>query len=258
MPPRVLKRPAQSSQPSQPSAAPSSSVPPRPTPSSRPAKRQKLSPSPSPSPEPEASTSTLPPPPKRAFHEGKLRRLAVPLPGKAKAGTGSTLSGAKIGGKSKDLNVVGEIREEMFVTRKGIGFGGYFKKGVASFLENGCSSLTIHAMGAAIPLALSLSMAIRDALPGGTPQEGKEASVKLEIKTGTVDVPDEITPDDEVRLTFLLKNDSLQRLMEIHGLDVAPSGRGHRLSNTVKVDCRDCFVAECRDWEAEVGEEREQ
>lgn len=75
-----------------------------------------------------------------------------------------------------------------------------------------CTTLTLHALGAAIPLCLSLALAIRDAIPGGEPtgddpndaemngQEEEEPLVKLEVVTGSKDVHDEITPDDEVRL----------------------------------------------------------
>lgn len=75
-----------------------------------------------------------------------------------------------------------------------------------------CTTLTLHALGAAIPLCLSLALAIRDAIPGGELTEddsndaemnGQEAGgslVKMEVVTGSKDVHDEITPDDEVRL----------------------------------------------------------
>lgn len=75
-----------------------------------------------------------------------------------------------------------------------------------------CTTLTLHALGAAIPLCLSLALAIRDAIPGGEPtgddsedaemngQEGVGPLVKMEVMTGSKDVHDEITPDDEVRL----------------------------------------------------------
>lgn len=93
---------------------------------------------------------------------------------------------------------MGPIEEEMWVTRKGLGFAGYLKKGVACFLAKGATSLDIYAMGAAIPLALSLALAIRDALPGGSPNEqGEEGSVKMTTRTGSMVVPDEITPQDE-------------------------------------------------------------
>ncbi|KAK4703880.1 hypothetical protein P7C70_g2337, partial [Phenoliferia sp. Uapishka_3] len=117
-----------------------------------PAKRQRLaSPTPTSTPapapsivqtptDPIASTSTLPAQPaptKRPRHEGTLRRLEHAVPRAAGVQPKATLSGSKIGGKSKDLNVTGAIVEEMWITRQGLSFGGYLKKGVAAFLERG-------------------------------------------------------------------------------------------------------------------------
>ncbi|GAA5896384.1 hypothetical protein JCM6882_001000 [Rhodosporidiobolus microsporus] len=179
---------------------------------------------------PSASTSSaaadlppLPAPSKRPHHPGSLRRLASSkqptTPRSAAAGkktrAASTLSGAKIGGKSKDLRD-GVEREEMWVkratggTRHGLGFAGYLKKGVGAFVDRGCTSLSINAMGAAIPLALTLALAVRDAVPGGEParlpgasaegaDEGEEEGgvVRMEVRTGSKVVRDEITPEDE-------------------------------------------------------------
>lgn len=77
-------------------------------------------------------------------------------------------------------------------------------------LQYRCTTLTVNAMGAAIPLALSLALAIRDAIPGGEPHSTATASdvesdeqddgiVKMQVRTGSKVVSDEITPDDEVR-----------------------------------------------------------
>lgn len=93
----------------------------------------------------------LPPPPKRVYHPGTLRRLAVStkstipivksdsIQSKIKVRPKSTLSGSKIGGKSKDLND-DIVEEEIWVNRtvgKGLGFAGYLKKGVKAVLERG-------------------------------------------------------------------------------------------------------------------------
>lgn len=69
-----------------------------------------------------------------------------------------------------------------------------------TFLPRRCTSLTLHSMGAAIPLALSLGMAIRDALPGGAGDEGAAEAdvVDMRVMTGTSVVADEVEPDDEV------------------------------------------------------------
>ncbi|GAA6043628.1 hypothetical protein JCM8097_008298 [Rhodosporidiobolus ruineniae] len=202
---------------SSPSAPPSSSYNPEPS--------TLLDAAPS---QPVASTSTLPPlpePKKRTRTEGTLRRLSSGHPSSSRVASGTrglggvrpkqTLSGEKVGGKSKDLRD-GADEEEMWVRRsggggkQGLGFAGYLKKGVSAFVERGCTTLTVNAMGAAIPLALSLALAIRDAIPGGEPsslpgeddsadeaeQEGDEI-VQMEVRTGSKVVKDEVTPDDE-------------------------------------------------------------
>lgn len=74
-------------------------------------------------------------------------------------------------------------------------------------------------MGAAIPLALSLALAIRDAIPGGEPpalssssddagggtgeaeveDDARESIVRMQVRTGSKAVADEVTPEDDVR-----------------------------------------------------------
>ncbi|GAA5987801.1 hypothetical protein JCM10908_007221 [Rhodotorula pacifica] len=199
-----------------------------------------LPPAPQPAAEPASAEATsskvsLPPPQKRTLHKGTLRRLSTGHPHgtttndtsitaasssssrpRPRTREKSTLSGAKIGGKSKDLKDRVEA-EELWIrrpakgstrTRHGLGYAGYLKMGVAAFVERGCTTLTLHALGAAIPLCLSLALAIRDAIPGGEPLEdehdtdkaaagSEESVVKMEVMTGSKDVHDEITPDDE-------------------------------------------------------------
>ncbi|GAA5844443.1 hypothetical protein JCM9279_006308 [Rhodotorula babjevae] len=184
-----------------------------------------------------------PKPPKRPLVPGTLRRLSTGHPTRSTAhadpalahpplssstSTGkrarvrpaATLAGAKVGGESKDLGDRVE-REELWVRRakgpgaQGLGFAGYLKMGVGAFVERGCTSLTVNAMGAAIPLALSLALAIRDAIPGGEPPapvprsggapdgegeaEGDEGEgiVRMSVRTGSKTVSDEVTPLDE-------------------------------------------------------------
>lgn len=84
-----------------------------------------------------ASTSALPKPTKRKHTPGTLRRLSTGHPSQSKGvRPAATLSGAKVGGKSKDLRD-GFTKEELWITRKGLGFGGYLKKGVAAFVDRG-------------------------------------------------------------------------------------------------------------------------
>lgn len=47
-------------------------------------------------------------------------------------------------------------------------------------------------MGAAIPLCLSLAFSIREAIPGG------EKVVEMDVRTGSIEVQDEIVPLDQV------------------------------------------------------------
>ncbi|BGP16898.1 hypothetical protein JCM10213_007343 [Rhodosporidiobolus nylandii] len=229
------KRALASSQPSSSSSQPT-----------RPSKRAKRSPPPPASsslPEPSTLLSQIPPTPsqppssapaapplpplppakKRPRVEGTLRRLSTGHPALSSSRTASgprgnggirptaTLAGERVGGESKDLKD-GADEEEMWVRRegrgaKGMGFAGYLKRGVSAFVERGCTTLTVHGMGAAIPLALSLALAIRDALPGGEPSpsraagetgdDGEEELVKMKVTTGSKVVRDEITPEDE-------------------------------------------------------------
>ncbi|GAA5873364.1 hypothetical protein JCM3774_000759 [Rhodotorula dairenensis] len=189
-------------------------------------------------PVPAKAAVSVPPPKKRTLHQGKLRRLSTghPQAGRPTTDTSiaasgvlrpvprvrekSTLAGAKVGGKSKDLRDRVEA-EQLWIrrpakngsnatARQGLGYAGYLKMGVAAFVERGCTTLTLHALGAAIPLCLSLALAIRDAIPGGEPSSGGEEErdepsdaavdapvVRMEVLTGSKDVHDEITPDDE-------------------------------------------------------------
>lgn len=87
----------------------------------------------------------LPPPKKRQRNPGKLRRLSTghPTTSSAAVRPKSTLSGAKIGGKAKDLKD-GAQAEEIWVKRQkggttgpGLGFAGYLKMGVKAFVERG-------------------------------------------------------------------------------------------------------------------------
>ena len=109
-----------------------------------------------------ASKVSLPPPKKRTLHKGKLRRLSTGHPhgntndtsinalnngpsARPRTREKSTLSGAKIGGKSKDLRDHVEA-EELWIrrpakgstkTKHGLGYAGYLKMGVAAFVERG-------------------------------------------------------------------------------------------------------------------------
>ncbi|KAM0789200.1 hypothetical protein ACM66B_000045 [Microbotryomycetes sp. NB124-2] len=146
------------------------------------------------------------PPLKRPRYAGKLRRLAPPKPvpklatrsptkAKPVERAKSTLSGAKVGGKAKDLGDGANTDHILVTRRKGMGFAGYLKKSCRAVIERGVTTIILTAMGAAIPLALSLGLAIRDNLPGGG--EGSDSVVEMHVRTGSCAVQDEITPEDE-------------------------------------------------------------
>ncbi|KAM0753251.1 hypothetical protein T439DRAFT_323894 [Meredithblackwellia eburnea MCA 4105] len=196
----------------------------------------------------ESSKPLLPPPTKRPRYEGSLRRLAHPLPKQSGPSPlpPSTLSGAKVGGKSKDLlhnTRGGPVAEQIWVSNKrGVSFPGHLKKGVAAFLERGVTTLSVNAMGAAIPQALSLAMAIRDALPGGSAPFNEQGSVSMTIRTSTCSVDDEITPkDDDEDLIYQTRQKSTIHVdlsltvplstltgvkVDVRKSDTARSGRG--------------------------------
>ena len=171
------------------------------------------------------------------------------------------------------------VRRDKGKGAQGLGFAGYLKMGVGAFVERGCvarslplsgsgrgealappsvlrvevvlaltrlllhrcTSLTVNAMGAAIPLALSLALAIRDAIPGGEPpapvsrggegEDDGEGIVRMSVRTGSKTVSDEVTPLDEVRPALPL---SLPLALSLArpGTDAARCARRTRTSCT--------------------------
>ncbi|GAA6060045.1 hypothetical protein JCM10212_001042 [Sporobolomyces blumeae] len=141
----------------------------------------------------ETGKLALPEPKKRTRHAGRLRRLASARPEPSRhplapsdaplahslSRPKSTLNGSRIGGKSKDVKDGIDV-EDLWVHKqkngKGIGFAGWLKRGVGAFVDRGCTCLRIHGMAATIPLATTLALAIRDAIPGGSPIEDDDES----------------------------------------------------------------------------------
>ncbi|KIK54498.1 hypothetical protein GYMLUDRAFT_901014 [Collybiopsis luxurians FD-317 M1] len=76
------------------------------------------------------------------------------------------------------------------ITRK-TSLAAYMRRCKDIILKDGYKTLRLSAMGAAIPLLLQLSLALPPILPF-SPDE-----IHTEILTGTVEVQDEIIPDDE-------------------------------------------------------------
>ncbi|GAA6009567.1 hypothetical protein JCM11491_003610 [Sporobolomyces phaffii] len=117
----------------------------------------------------------LPEPRKRVVHPGRLRRLTSGHPATTsnevdRERARQTLSGNRVGGKSKDLKD-GVATEAIWVSSAPNRFSAWLKRGVGAFVDRGCTCVKVHGMGAAIPTALSLALAIRDAVPGGSPVE---------------------------------------------------------------------------------------
>lgn len=131
---------------------------------------------------------------KRARINGRVRKLVVPVP-KPVAPTlaRSTTSGSLVETRSKDASH--DVRHEQIMIRrkKGRGLGGYMKQCVRAFVDRSMRSVELVAMSAAIDFALKVALASRDALPGG------HEAVSMSVKTMTVDVKDQVVPDDDVR-----------------------------------------------------------
>ncbi|RDB24021.1 Ribonuclease P protein subunit p20 [Hypsizygus marmoreus] len=76
------------------------------------------------------------------------------------------------------------------ITRK-TSLGAYMRRCKDVIIKDGYKTLYLSAMGAAIPLLLSLTMALPPILPFSADE------IHTEVTTGTVEVQDEVIPDDE-------------------------------------------------------------
>ncbi|KAH7928200.1 hypothetical protein BV22DRAFT_985696, partial [Leucogyrophana mollusca] len=83
-----------------------------------------------------------------------------------------------------------EGKNYICVTRK-TKLGAYLRRCKALFIEDGYKSLHMSAMGAAIPHLATLAVSLPPILPFPADE------IHTEIKTGSVDVHDEVIPDDE-------------------------------------------------------------
>ncbi|KAI0032353.1 hypothetical protein K488DRAFT_28167, partial [Vararia minispora EC-137] len=84
----------------------------------------------------------------------------------------------------------GEGKNYIAVTRK-TGLGAYIRRCKDLVMRDGYKSLHLHAMGAAIPHLALLVAAVPAVLPFA-PDE-----VRTDVRTGTVEVQDELHPEDE-------------------------------------------------------------
>ncbi|KAI0807051.1 hypothetical protein C8Q74DRAFT_1213101 [Fomes fomentarius] len=83
-----------------------------------------------------------------------------------------------------------EGKNHICITRR-TELGAYLRRCKDVFLKDGYKTLHLSAMGAAIPHLMQLALSLPPILP--YPQE----EIQTEVITGTVDVQDELIPDDE-------------------------------------------------------------
>ncbi|GAA93504.1 uncharacterized protein L969DRAFT_51873 [Mixia osmundae IAM 14324] len=182
---------------------------------------------------------------KRPILTGHVRKLGIQKASDANLRPSSNLRGSRINhglgtgafqsGSAGRANVSATLEEAktrtLKITRKS-SFAFYLRKGVTSFRDEGVVVVQLHALGAAIPMALSLALAIPDALPCGS------AGLETQIKTGSIELQDEIIPPDDredldiqtqtrtkstVEVTMRLKHIAAQAV-----LDSAHRARGHQ------------------------------
>ncbi|KAF9448889.1 hypothetical protein P691DRAFT_592925 [Macrolepiota fuliginosa MF-IS2] len=111
----------------------------------------------------------------------KIHKLAPPRPFPAVAASASA-TGPRSAHK--------EGKNYICLTRK-TSLGAYMRRCKNLIIDDGYKVLHLHAMGAAIPLLLQLSCALPPILPFSKDE------IHTEITTGTVELQDEISPDDE-------------------------------------------------------------
>ncbi|KAI0345075.1 hypothetical protein BDW22DRAFT_1305425, partial [Trametopsis cervina] len=83
-----------------------------------------------------------------------------------------------------------EGKNHICVTRK-TPLGMYLRRCKDAVLKDGHKTLHLSAMGAAIPHMLQLALSLPDILPYSAEE------IQTEVLTGTVEVHDEVIPDDE-------------------------------------------------------------
>ncbi|KAF9792259.1 hypothetical protein BJ322DRAFT_997906 [Thelephora terrestris] len=123
------------------------------------------------------------PPVKPAVKRPKIKKLTPPRPFPT-VPTSASATGPR--------SAHSEGKNCICITRK-TPLGAYLRRCKDVILEDGYKSLHLSAMGAAIPICLTLAASLPDILPHSPSQ------IKTEIVTGTVQVRDEIIPegDDE-------------------------------------------------------------
>ncbi|KAI8999076.1 hypothetical protein BD414DRAFT_533870 [Trametes punicea] len=113
--------------------------------------------------------------------ERKVRKLVPPRPFPTVAPSVSTTGPRSAHGEGKNY---------ICVTRR-TELGAYLRRCKDVLLKDGYKTLHLHAMGAAIPHLMQLALSLPPILP--FPQD----EVHTEVTTGTVEVQDELIPEDE-------------------------------------------------------------
>ncbi|OCF57694.1 hypothetical protein L486_05157 [Kwoniella mangroviensis CBS 10435] len=188
----------------------------------------------------EAGPSRKPsaPHPSTAISTNK-RQYPPPLPpiSKSKSSSTPTLPLKTLQGVSKtrtDSTKDGFGREVVFVTRK-TGLGMLMGRCRSLVVDEGYTSLRLHAIGAAIPQALLLLHALLDLLPYPTGEKG----MWYEIKTGSVECIDEIPPstskisekEDDAEA-----EEGMEWLKDVGALEEDKPERKIRIKSTIQID----------------------
>ncbi|GJJ12213.1 hypothetical protein Clacol_006454 [Clathrus columnatus] len=118
---------------------------------------------------------------KKTTFKGNIRKLASQRPFPTVA-TSVSATGPKSAHK--------EGNNLICVSRKTT-LGSYLSRCKRVLVEQGYDNLHLHAMGAAIPHLLKLAVSLPEILPY------PRADLKIEIRTGTIGVMDELIPENE-------------------------------------------------------------
>ncbi|KAI0792782.1 hypothetical protein C8Q75DRAFT_713627 [Abortiporus biennis] len=123
----------------------------------------------------------------------------------------------------RSAHVVG--KNHICVTRK-TKLGCYLRRCKEAVVKDGHKTLHLNAMGAAIPLLLQLSLSLPPILP--FPPE----DIHTEVLTGTVDVNDEVIPEDDdedIEYRTRSKSTIMVKITVGDGVDEGPlTGKGRR------------------------------
>ncbi|KAK8854585.1 hypothetical protein IAR55_003324 [Kwoniella newhampshirensis] len=180
-----------------------------------------------------------------ALLNSRKRKLPPPLPPKPATsshpsaaatprGIVRTLPIKPLQGVSKTRNdgtKDGFGREVIFVTRK-TGLGALMGRCRSLVVDEGYTSLRLHALGAAIPQALLLLYALLDLLPYPVGEKG----MWYEIKTGSAECVDEIDKTAPVANADGNDKDDMAWLQNVGDMEEAAPEKKTRIKSTIQID----------------------